>query len=54
VNEDGATTVIAPGPAFRSLAVNTVEGVTFASPAIVDGSIFIRAASALYRIATIR
>jgi len=54
VNEDGVTTVIAPGPAFRSLAVNTLEGPALASPAVADGSIFIRTASALYRIATIR
>ena len=54
VNEDGVTTVIAPGTEFRSLAINTLEGTTYASPAVVDGSIFIRTASALYRIATIR
>jgi outer membrane protein assembly factor BamB len=54
VNEDGVTTVIAPGTEFRSLAVNTLEGTTYASPAVVDGSIFIRTASALYRIATTR
>jgi outer membrane protein assembly factor BamB len=54
VNEDGVTTVIAPGTAFRSLAVNTLEGTTLASPAVASESIFIRTASALYRIATIR
>ncbi len=54
VNEDGVTTVIAPGTEFRSLAVNTLEGTTYASPAIAAGSIFIRTANALYRIATMR
>jgi outer membrane protein assembly factor BamB len=54
VNEDGVTTVIAPGTPFRSLAVNTLDGTTFASPAVADGSIFMRTASALYRIATTR
>ena len=54
VNEDGVTTVIAPGPAFRSLATNTLEGATLSSLAVAGGSMFIRTASALYRIATAR
>jgi hypothetical protein len=54
VNEDGVTTVIAPGTAFRLLAVNTLEGTTLASPAVADGSIFIRTATTLFRIATTR
>lgn len=54
LNEDGATTVIAPGTQFRALATNTLDGMTLASPAVSNGSIFIRTASHLHRIATSR
>ena len=54
LNEDGAMTVVAPGTQFRTLATNTLDGVTLASPAVSNGSIFIRTASHLYRIATSR
>jgi outer membrane protein assembly factor BamB len=54
LNEDGATTVVAPGTQFRTLATNTLDGLTLASPAISNGSIFIRTASHLYRIAASR
>jgi outer membrane protein assembly factor BamB len=54
LNEDGATTVIAPGTRFRRLATNALDGRTLASPAVSNGSIFIRTASYLYRIAISR
>ncbi|HEY6509703.1 MAG TPA: PQQ-binding-like beta-propeller repeat protein [Vicinamibacterales bacterium] len=54
LNEDGETTVVAPGTRFRALATNTLDGMTLASPAVSSGSIFIRTASHLYRIATSR
>jgi len=54
LNEDGATTVVAPGPVFRTLATNTLDGITLASPAVSTGSVFIRTASHLYRIAAAR
>jgi outer membrane protein assembly factor BamB len=49
-SEEGVTTVIAPGQVFQPLATNTLDADTLASMAVSDGSIFIRSASALYRI----
>ncbi len=54
LNEDGATTVLAPGTQFRTLATNVLNGMALASPAISSGSVFIRTASHLYRIAASR
>ena len=50
LDEDGTTTVIAPGKKFESLAVNKLEGRTLATPAMVDDSIFLRTDTQLYRI----
>ena len=49
-DEDGVTTVIAPGKEFRQLARNTLDGMTFASIAVSQGSLFIRTDAYLYRI----
>ena len=49
-NEEGVTTVIAPGPEYTELAKNELDGSTLASMAVSDGSIFIRTDEALYRI----
>jgi outer membrane protein assembly factor BamB len=49
-SEEGVTTVIAPGPEFRVLATNRLDGATLASMAVADGSFFIRSSSHLYRI----
>ena len=49
-SEEGTTTVIAPGTTFRRLARNEIDGSTFASIAVSDGSIFIRSRTHLYRI----
>jgi outer membrane protein assembly factor BamB len=49
-NEEGATTVIAPGKQFRRLATNTLDGQMLASMAISGGAIFIRTDTHLYRI----
>jgi outer membrane protein assembly factor BamB len=46
----GTTTVLAAGPKFEVLATNQLEGRTQASPAIVDGAIFLRSDTHLYRI----
>jgi hypothetical protein len=43
-------TVVAPGPQFRRLASNTLDGATLASMAVAGGSIYIRSATHLYRI----
>jgi outer membrane protein assembly factor BamB len=49
-NEEGVTTVIAPGKQLMRLASNTLDGGMLASMAVFDGSIFIRTDSHLYRI----
>jgi len=54
LSEEGVATVIAPGTAFRRLAVNSLEGPTLASMAVSGGAIFIRSDRFLYRIAEIR
>jgi outer membrane protein assembly factor BamB len=46
----GTTTVLAAGPKFEVLATNKLDGRTQASPAIVDGAIFLRTDTHLYRI----
>jgi outer membrane protein assembly factor BamB len=51
LSEDGVTTVVAPGSEFRVLATNHLDGTTYASMAVSDGSFFIRTGSSLYRIA---
>ena len=50
LDEEGTTTVIAPGRKFESLAVNKLEGRTLATPAMVDNTILLRNATHLYRI----
>ena len=50
LSEEGVATVIAPGTTFRKLAINELDGATLASMAVVDGSIFIRSLTHLYRI----
>jgi outer membrane protein assembly factor BamB len=50
LSEEGVATVISPGKEFRRLAVNTVDGTTFASIAVSQGTLFIRSDSYLYRI----
>ena len=51
LDEDGRTTVIAPGTSPQPIAVNTLDGGTLASMAVSDTSFFIRSATHLYRIA---
>ena len=50
-SEEGETTVVATGPAFRRLAVNALDGAMLASLAVSDGALFIRTGTHLYRIA---
>ena len=50
LSEEGVATVIAPGKEFRRLAANSLEGTTFASIAVSQGSFFIRSDTHLYRI----
>ncbi len=49
-SEDGLTSVLRTGPEFEVLAENDLGDYTLSSPAISDGQIFIRTASALYAI----
>jgi hypothetical protein len=49
-SEEGVTIVIAPSKEFRPLATNTLDGMTFASIAVSQGSLFIRTDAFLYRI----
>jgi hypothetical protein len=50
LNEEGKTTVVAPQRSYQELATNQVDGRTLASPAFVDGVIFLRTDTHLYRI----
>ena len=50
LDEEGKTTVIAPGKKYEVLATNTLEGRTLATPAIVDQAVFLRTDTHLYRI----
>ena len=52
--ENGVTTVIAPGPTFRKLAANALDGALLASMAVADQSFIIRSDTHLYRIAASR
>jgi outer membrane protein assembly factor BamB len=51
LSEDGDTFVIQSGPQFKVLGKNSLNAMTLATPAIVRGSLIVRTASALYRIA---
>ena len=50
VSEDGDTFVIQSGPEFKLLGRNTLGEMTLATPAVANGSLFIRTASRLNRI----
>ena len=47
-SHDGVTTVITPGKTYQQLATNTLDGSIMASPAAVDGSLYLRTDKALY------
>jgi outer membrane protein assembly factor BamB len=49
-NREGITTVVKPGRTYEALATNSLPGKIMATPAMVDGAIFIRTDTALYRI----
>ena len=50
LSEEGVATVLTPGKEFRKLAENRVDGATFASMGVSQGSLFIRSDTHLYRI----
>ncbi|HWA99022.1 MAG TPA: PQQ-binding-like beta-propeller repeat protein [Pirellulales bacterium] len=49
-DEDGKTFVLAPGVEYQELAINQLDGRTLATPAFVDGVIYLRSDTHLYRI----
>ncbi|HWQ35280.1 MAG TPA: PQQ-binding-like beta-propeller repeat protein [Blastocatellia bacterium] len=51
LSEDGDTFVIQAGPEYRLLGKNSLDEMCMATPAIARGSLIIRTASKLYRIA---
>ena len=51
MSEDGTTYVIQAGPEFKVIGQNSLDEFTMASPAIHQGSLVIRTATSLYRIA---
>ena len=51
LSEQGTTYIIEAGPAFRVLAENPLDEFTMATPAILDDSLIIRTAEAVYRVA---
>jgi outer membrane protein assembly factor BamB len=52
LNEDGTTYVIQAGPEFKVIGKNPLDEFTLATPAIANGSLFIRTATRLYRFGT--
>jgi hypothetical protein len=50
VGREGTTVVLAAGSEPRVLAVNRLDDAIDASPALVDGEIYLRGARGLYRI----
>lgn len=48
-SQEGVVTVLKPGRTFEVIAKNTLDGTIMASPLALDGSLVIRAGSALYR-----
>ena len=48
--QDGRTTVVKAGKQFEKLAENRIEGPLVATPAILDGTVFLRTSTSLYRI----
>ena len=50
-NREGQTFVLAPGKEYKLLATNTLDGQIMATPAAIDGALFVRTDKALYRLA---
>jgi outer membrane protein assembly factor BamB len=49
-NKKGETTVFAPGREYKELAVNTLDGEFWASPAVAGNALLLRSKTHLYRI----
>ncbi len=53
-SEDGVTHVVRVGPKFEKLSTNKIKGKTFASPAVVDGRIYLRSDKQIYCVAEVK
>jgi outer membrane protein assembly factor BamB len=49
-DQSGETTVLKHGNQYQQVAKNQLDGKLMASPAVADGSIFLRTDQAIYRI----
>ena len=49
-DKEGRTTILAAAKQFKLVARNQLDGMIMASPAAVDGALFVRTDKALYRI----
>jgi outer membrane protein assembly factor BamB len=49
-DEDGVTVVLAPGDTYQEVALNNLEEMTLASPAVAGNALFIRTETRLYRV----
>jgi outer membrane protein assembly factor BamB len=54
LDENGRTFVVEPGPEFKTVATNKLNGMFWSSPAITDGSLLLRSVDHLYRISANR
>jgi outer membrane protein assembly factor BamB len=54
LNEDGDTYVIKAGPSFEVEGKNSLDEMCMATPAIADGSLYIRTLSKLYRLSDVK
>lgn len=54
LGEDGDTFVIKAGPEFEILGKNSLNEMSLASPAVANGSVFIRTQSKLYKISKVQ
>ncbi|MBY0231160.1 MAG: PQQ-binding-like beta-propeller repeat protein [Gemmataceae bacterium] len=50
LSEDGVCTVVKPGGEYKEVARNELKEPTLASPAAIDGALFLRTKKSLYRI----
>jgi hypothetical protein len=50
LNEDGTTWVVEDGPKFNVIRKNKIDDFTWATPAIAQGSLFIRTYTKLFRL----
>jgi outer membrane protein assembly factor BamB len=50
LDEEGTTIVLEAGDSYKELAQNALDEMTLASPAVAEGSLFIRTETKLYRI----